>query len=454
MAGRMIYWLLLAVLVGQTPLRAQINYDDEFPKYYLETEDTFERLHELPRDTVRDTVYVNYFEDYIKQYVGDGVSLSAMLKNFDAFQRTMDSIHQLDPHAYRLFYNFLLPRDTLDRVSPVFVVSEVYLDHSRGRPAIRRLPEGGAVPADWEKTVMFRLGDRIGVRDFLRDTVLMRMSLLHIFNELQQAGNPQSLMLVVPDYNYQQKREMVQFVKSVRLMLDASRDYKFEIHTRLDVVLQEPGGEGQHLDLLYALALEVSYMGLLDRQHLTSLYAMGKPGGPATTGAVSQAGFFVPLQIVNRDSLNPGFLDQLRSHYYIARYFPSDWDAKTANLTAIDASMASLLMVADYQENYWEIYFFILVGILLIIIGLFALYYTNLSFSMFINNNLESVALISIVLALEIVAVVINMFQYMCEEDTFTLFAKNPILIFTFPLVVVAIVPILQTLSKRRKIPD
>jgi len=54
---------------------------------------------------------------------------------------------------------------------------------------------------------------------------------------------------------------------------------------------------------------------------------------------------------------------------------------------------------------------------------------------------------------LEVVAVVINMFQYMSEEDTFTVFAKNPILIFTFPLVVVAIVPILQALSKRRKIP-
>lgn len=448
--------LLLAVLAGKAPLWAQINYDDEFPKYYMETEETFERLKDLPRDTVRDTIYVNYFEDYVKQYVGKDVSLSALLQNFDAFQRAMDSIEQIDPHAYRLFYNFLLPRDTLNRVSPAFVVSSVYLDHSRNQPVIRRPPKEQDVPDDWEKTVLFHLGDRLDVGSFLTDTALMRMSLLHIFQELQLAGNPQSLMLVIPDYNYRHKREMVQYVKSVRLLLDASRDFKFETHTRLDIVLQKPDQKEQHLDLLYALALEASYMGLLDSRYLQSLYALEKPGQPtqAEAGAVPGGNFFVPLEIINRDSLHPGFLDQLRSHYYIARYFPSDWDVKTANLTSVDAGMASLIMRADYQENYWEIYFFILAMVVLVIIALFVLYYTNLPFSMFINNNLESVALISIVMVLEIVAVVINMFQYMCEEDTFTLFAKNPILIFTFPLVVVAIVPILQTLSKRRKIPN
>lgn len=195
-------------------------------------------------------------------------------------------------------------------------------------------------------------------------------------------------------------------------------------------------------------------MGLIDRDQLIALRGPQGSNSSAIDGdGTGSASFVVPLKVVNRDSLAPGFMDQLKSHYYIARFFPSTWDVRTANLTDIDAAMASLLMKADYQQNYWEIYLYILTGIVLVLLALLVLYYTNLSFSMFINNNLESVALISIVLLLEVVAVVINMFQYMSEEDTFTLFAKNPILIFTFPLVVVAIVPILQALSKRRKIP-
>ncbi len=446
--------LILLGVAGQETLKAQINYDDEFPKFYMETEETFERLKELPRDTVRDTVYVNYFEEYIRQYVGEDVALSDMLKNFDAFQRTMDSIKLLDPDAYTLFYNFIVPRDEGGQVSPAFAVSEVYVDYDTGKPVIRSIPQGDTPAEGVDKTVLFRLGDRLTANAFLQDTTLMRSSLMYIFQALQRVGDPSALMLVLPDFNYELKRELVQYVKSVRLLLDSSRDFKFETDIRLDIGLQKPHDESLHLDVLYALALEVSFMGLIDRDQLSALQGAQEGAASAlNNGGQPPASFVVPLKVVNRDSLAPGFIDQLKSHYYIARFFPSAWDVKTANLTAIDAETASLLMRADYQENYWEIYLYILTGIVLVLLALLVLYYTNLSFSMFINNNLESVALISIVLLLEVVAVVINMFQYMSEEDTFTLFAKNPILIFTFPLVVVAIVPILQALSKRRKIP-
>lgn len=446
--------LILLGVAGQGTLKAQINYDDEFPKFYMETEETFERLKELPRDTVRDTVYVNYFEEYIRQYVGEEVELTAMLKDFDAFQRTMDSIKLLDPDAYTLFYNFIVPRDAARQVSPAFAVSEVYVDYDTGKPVIRSIPQGDTPAEGADKTVLFRLGDRLTASAFLQDTTLMRSSLMYIFEALKRVGDPQSLMLVLPDFDYELKRELVQYVKSVRLMLEASRDFKFESPIRLDLALEKPYDEARHLDVLYALTLEVSFMGLIDRDQLIALRGTQGSNASAIDGdGTGAASFVVPLKVVNRDSLAPGFMDQLKSHYYIARFFPSTWDVRTANLTDIDAAMASLLMKADYQQNYWEIYLYILTGIVLVLLALLVLYYTNLSFSMFINNNLESVALISIVLLLEVVAVVINMFQYMSEEDTFTLFAKNPILIFTFPLVVVAIVPILQALSKRRKIP-
>lgn len=453
MKGKFAIFLILLVFAMQKPLWGQINFDDEFPKYYIETEDYFERLKELPRDTVRDTIYINYFEDYIKTYVGQDVSLTEMLRNFDSFQRMIDSIGKLDPEAYKLFYHFILPRDSVDAVSSAFVVSQMYLDHTEGKPVIRKPAPGEGPEEDWEKTMVFHLGNRIEVGDFLRDTALMKMSLLYIFKELSTVKELQSLMIVIPDYNFELKRALVQYVKSVRLLLDASRDFKFETKTRLDIVLQKPDDVKQHSDLLYALALEVTDLGLLDRKYVQQLYEGGNRSGEINNKP-EKTEFFVPITIINRDSLTPGFIDQLKSHYYIARYFPSNWDVRQADLTELNPEMASLLMAADYQENYWEIYFFTLIGIITIMLALLVLYYTHLTFSMFINNNLESVALISIVLLLEIVAVVINMFQYMCEEDTFTLFAKNPILIFTFPLVVVAIVPILQTLSKRRRIPN
>src|SRR5690606_20473547 len=136
-----------------------------------------------------------------------------------------------------------------------------------------------------------------------------------IFEALKRVGDPQSLMLVLPDFDYELKRELVQYVKSVRLMLEASRDFKFESPIRLDLALEKPYDEARRLDVLYALALEVSFMGLIDRDQLIAVRGTQGSNASAIDGdGTGSASFVVPLMVVNRDSLAPGFMDQLKSH--------------------------------------------------------------------------------------------------------------------------------------------
>ncbi len=466
MAIRFILFVLLLGVValpvsvaqqdnGRDTVYIFLPEDEEYPKFYMETEEIFERIKELPRDTVRDTIYVHRFEDFLKGHFGEDFRLSLLLQDIDFYQAKLDSIKQADPGNYQLFYNFFVGNDRSQQLSPAFVVSEVYLNPASERPEVRTRVADSLL-RNWQKTVMFRLDDWLQTEPFLRDTVSIKRALVAMFNELKQLEDPQRLLIFLPEYHYTRKRDLVQFMKSVRVLMDATAAFKFERDIQLDLVLPHPGDLAKHHDVLYALAIECSHVGLFSGDFTAYLHERADSSGITgldSAGDGTSPDYLLPLQIIKRDSLLPGFTAQLRSHYYIARFFPGSWDIREANLTEFTMDSVSPVLVADYQENYWEIYFFILVALFLLIGLLGVLYHTNLSFSMFVNNNMESALLISIVLVLEIVALVINIFQYMCEEDTFTLFAKNPILIFSFPLVVVAIVPILQTLSKKRRIP-
>ena len=420
--------------------------DEEFPKFYMETEEIFERIKELPRDTIRDTVYVHRFEAFLKERLGEDFELSLLLQDVDDYQGKLDSLKAADSNGYRLFYNFFVDRDEEGQFSPTFVVSDVYLNPGSEHPKVRlRVPDSSLI--NWQKTVMFSIDDRLQTERFLHDPVLIKRALVAVFNALKQQRDPQRLLLFLPEYNYMHKREFIQFVKSVRMLMDASKSFKFEQDIELDLVLPRPDSNdlAEHQDVLYAATIECSHVGLLPRDFSVCLQERADKK--------TKCNDVIPLQVLKRDSLTPGFAAQLRSHYYIARFFPGSWDVYEANLDTFTIDSVSPALEADYQENYWELYFFILVALFFIFGVLGVLYYVNLSFSMFVNNNMESVLLVGIVLLLEIMALVINIFQYMCVEDTFTLFAKNPVLIFSFPLVVVVMVPVLRVLAKKRRIP-
>lgn len=411
---------------------AQINYDDEFPKYYLETEDTFERLKELPRDTIRDTIFVSRFDSFFKQMLGDTVSLSSMLQQFDYYNGVMDSLAKVNDITTQIYYNYLLPFDSIHRLSPEFAMREVYLDETG---TANRLRYGCPYEDGRQCTPEFLL--RIDEQDadyhFVRDTIRMKRAISALFSSMAAYDTVKRIHLFFPDYRLQDKRQFVQFVKTVRLAMDASRNFKFG-NTALNVILVKQDSTATHEDLLYALSLEASSLTLLEKNHATEDFVLlGKR--------------------FTRHDMTPGFFDQLKSHYYVARYYPGSWDVLTADMTSFSVDDVSELLWADYQENYWEMYFYILVGVLSVLVAMGIFYFFNVSFSMFINNNMESVLLISTVLLLEVLALVINMFQYMCLEDTFTLFAKNPVLIFAFPLIVVLVVPLLRALAVKRRIP-
>lgn len=426
---------LITLFVGFLSVQAQINYDDEFPKYYMETEDTFERLKELPKDTLLDTVFVSDLDAFFKQHFQRDINLKTLAEKFEHYKASLDSLNKLS--GQRLYYNFFLRNDTARHISNSFIVKEFHITEQLDHHSLRFSEDDIEDPASISREMLFRCDDAQITDRFLHNPEAMLKTISLLFTAMQQdTSRIHAINLYFPDFSFREKRPMAQFVKSVRIMMDASERFKFG-RTRLNVIFHARKGMERNIDrdFQYCLLLEATDVIFVDGIDIYNDY-------------LTKAD-----RMTNQEMQDIGFFAQLISHIYVARHYHGPIDINQLNLTDFSESNIREVIRADYLENNWEIYFYILIGVLFIVLIFTLLYYIYLPFSTLVNENMESVVLISVVLLLEVMALTISIFQHMCIADTFTTIAQNPVLIFSLPLVVVLIVPILYGLSKKRRIP-
>jgi hypothetical protein len=241
--------------------------------------------------------------------------------------------------------------------------------------------------------------------------------------------------LYFPDFTFKEKRAMTQFVKSIRIAMDASKKFKFK-DTRLNVTFHaKKGMERIDKDFQYCLMQEASEVLFLSETDLIeNYYVKGQRITPAEMKSV-------------------GFFAQLISHLYIARYYTGDIPVEQMNLEQFTPTDISFVLYADYLENSWEFYFFILIVIVVLIVILIILYGTWLPFSTLINENMESILLVAIIIAFEILALIITIIQHMCKEDSFIVIKNNPHLIFILPLILILVIPFMIGVFKKRRVP-
>lgn len=393
---------------------------------------------ELFYDTiaVHDTVFVSNIDGFLKQY---GCNLSTFAKKYGSMKRMVDSINNLSEE--RLFYNYFLPQDKDRKLSTRYIVKTFCIN----KRVLEQEEAAVSDFVDWKgkgllrDEILFTCKGADETDHFLRNPVAITQVISGMFTfmqeqEISDTTKIKGINLYFPDFTFLDKRALVQFVKSVRIIMDASNCFK-PPGTRLNVTfLTSKGTSDLDKDFLYALMQEATEVICLHQDMIDSCYVNGN----STTSL---------------NEMDVSLIDQIVSHYYIARYYTGSIDITKADMVCFSGLAINPYLQADYSENTWEIYLLLLLSTVLLIIVVVVLYYTCLPVSTFMNKYIESVVLVSVMMLLELLALAITTFQHMSEDDNFSQLQKQPLLLFSLPFVIVLIIPMLKGISKKRRIP-
>jgi len=404
--------------------------------YYREQGDTYEQIFELPHDTIVtcDTVFISDIDGFLAQY---GCTLGSFAKKYGSLKRMIDSLNNLS--GERLFYNYFLPRDHGYRLSSRFIVKSFRLKKGRLVTDEEAFTDDVAYNKFVRKEILVTCEGADHTDQFLKNPTAIIQTISDLFTQMQRLNTNDStkikgINLYFPDYTFREKRAMVQFVKSVRIMMDASRDFK-SLQTRLNVTfLKSNGIASVDKGFLYSLIQEAREVICLNENTIDSCYVKGN-------------------SIKSGEKMDVGLIPQILSHFYIARYYTDSLDITKGELTDFSIKKITPYLQADYLENTWESFFFLLIVNILVVIVVVVLYYSSLPVSSFMNKYTETVLMIAMMLLLELVALVLATFQHMCQDDGFSLAERYPILIFSLPLLVVLIIPLLKGIFGKRRIP-
>lgn len=418
--------LLCMLYLSTIQLSAQIYFDElGYPVH----ENT---LREQFQDTVyiHDTLIIADIDALLKISNED---LAAFAKRYEELSEMLDSLNQLS--SDRLYYNYFMSLDSARRLSNRFYIKEYNIVNDDLIQSIDRTK-------DWDhlrdtsmirKELLFSFDTISSVTDaFLKNKLLIRKTLSQMFTIMSENPDIVGVNLFFPHYTFKEKRAMTQFVKSVRILMDASQDFKPE-KIRLNVTFLNRGKIDENFS--YCLLQEAGEVLFINSSDLVDSH-------------------FVEGTRITLDNIkNIRFFPQLKNHFYIARFYPGNLDIREQNMTNFSESSIAQIMDADYPENKWELYLLILIILLLVIFAFVVLYYTYVPFSALINDNAESVLLIALVLILEIMAIIVSIFRNMCYTDSFAFMHKNPVVLFTLPLAMILVVPFLNGIAKKRRIP-
>lgn len=403
-----------------------------YPSYYISTEyGSFKLVEKLPRDTIikRDTIYISDLDALSKDY---GIYMKDFINKYDTIKKTEMS-------AQSLFYNFFLPKDPSGLISNRIIVKEIIVGENTDARSLE--PSDSYYNKSTNKTRLSRefLFTCTGSENtdlFLDDQRAIRKNISILFKTMESdTTGIDGLNLYFPDFSFKKKRPLVQFVKSVRIIMDASEKFKFA-STRLSVFLPD-NGENKDIDkdLSYALLQEASDIILLKPEEALN--------DPVVGGTVKTP-----------DSLsNIGMFSRIKAHAYIARFSFDKVNITDYQLNTFEGEEYERILNSDYAENEWETFLFILIGLLFVIGGLVLLYYIFLPFSNYINDHIENMLFVALVVLFEIVALTICIFQFMCREDRFSILEDSPYLIFILPLLLILLLPFLSFLKRKRRLP-
>ncbi|MDR0802984.1 hypothetical protein [Fluviicola sp.] len=385
---------------------------------------------------IHDTVYVSDADAFLKKYYKGKINLNELVKN----QQILDSIlRQLSlVSGKELYFNFFgnhrfpkaLSRDIFIKDYSLKKNLDFYSLKSFN-PKSDPIPDSSMMHAD----LLFRFVGSNRTNRFLNDPDAIVRAISYIFTEVDKCkGKIRAINLYFPDFDFKEKRAMAQFVKSVRMVLDASKHYSIS-NLKIKVFFhqqKDPSVIGKAF--LYSLTIKASEVVILNPTNIMDDYYV--EADPFTNEDI--------------DSLN--LFTRMNSHFYLARFSNGDPEV-VDSITNFSPNAIRSIALGDIPDNNWESYLWFLTGLLTLILLIIILYFLYPPFSYLLNENMGIVLASAIVFSIEFFTLTGVVFQNMCTEDESTSLDQNPTLLFLMPVLMVVVLPMIRQLTRNKKLP-
>lgn len=386
---------------------------------------------------IHDTVYVSDADAFLKRYYKGKITLNDLVKN----QQILDSVlrNLSTASGKELYFNFFGNHRFPKALSRDIYVKDYMLTKGLNFYSRNSFKPRSDLPIDTavlNPDLLFRFTGAYRTNRFLRNKEAMVRAISYMMSEaVSYNGKIKALNLYFPDFNFREKRAMVQFIKSVKMVLDAAKDPKIS-GIKLNVFFhQQPDESVVREGFLYALTIKADEVVLLDPTNVMDDYYV--KGDPFT----------------QTDIENVGFLTQIRSHFYLARFSNGDTTSYESTLTDFSVNAISHIALGDIPENNWESYLWFLGGLFCLIMIIILLYFFYPPFSYLMNQNMGIVLASSVIFVIEFFMLAGAVFSHMCTEDEEISSGKNTWILFCTPILMVVVLPLLRQFTRNRRLP-
>lgn len=381
---------------------------------------------------IHDTIYVSNADDFLKRYYKGEINLNELVKN----QQILDSIlrNLSTVSGKELFFNYFgnhrFPRALSNSIS----IKEFSLDDDlqfKQKLFYSGVPPAGSVSNE----LLFRFIGEYRTNRFLTNDEAVVRAISYIFNTIQSDTTKiRSINLYFPDFNFKEKRAMAQFVKSVRMVLDAAKEYDIT-NMKLKVFFhnqKNPEIIGE--SFLYSLMIKASEVVLLNPTNVIDDYYV--EGDPFSKDDIENVGLFT----------------RMKSHFYLARFTNGNPEIRDS-ITDFSVDAIREIALGDIPENNWESYLWFLIGLIVFAMLIALLYFFYPPFSYILNQNMGIILASAIIFTIEFFMLAGVVFQNMCTEDESTSLNENPSILFCMPILMVLVLPLIRQFSKNKKLP-
>jgi hypothetical protein len=381
---------------------------------------------------IHDTVYVSNADAFLKRYYNGKITLNELVKNQQILDSVLRNLSAVS--GKELFYNFFGHHQYPRALSNSISIKEFSLEEDL---QFKRRQFNAGVPAtgSLSNELLFRFNGAYRTNRFLTNPEAVLRAISYIFKALQSDTTKiRSINLYFPDFNFKEKRAMAQFVKSVRMVLDAAKDYDISTMKLKVFFHNQKNPEIIGEDFLYSLMIKASEVVLLDPTNVIDDYYV--EGDPFSKDDIENVGLFT----------------RMNSHFYLARFTNGNPEIRDS-LTNFSVSSIREIALGDIPENNWESYLWFLIGLIALVVLIILLYFFYPPFSYILNQNMGIILASSVVFIIEFFMLAGVVFQNMCTEDESTSLNENPSLLFCMPILMVVVLPLMRQFSRNKKLP-
>lgn len=386
----------------------------------------------MVHDTIIDTLYISRLEDITRHF---GISFDEYVRRFMMFKDEQDSARTIS--SERIYLNYFLPMLASDTefMNKRLACREYTIaqDAAYTELRLKDYPMNyfyalQGIPLD----VMLTCYGTKNTDIFLQSPYARQTTIEQLFASIYYTRNRSidGINFYFPDYSFREKRQMAQFVKSLSLVTDSSR---VEGIRGLKLYLTFDKEEGlKNKDFLCCLTQMADSVFLIDQQ--------------------SEFNTLPVMNVIDHsDAEALPIFPKMRNQVYLARYFPHDFP-ETASEEFLLSDIRTI-MNSDYDDNHWETYFYVMIGIVFLIIVFFLFFRFSALFSGFISKNMDYMYALLIMLILEIYLLAFTMLECMSKDNIFTFGDKNRDAILLMPILFLFIIPMMKSIRNRRNLP-